>query len=200
MKRSFVLDAIPEQWRYPLLTSTVVPRPLAWVSTLAPDGTRNLAPHSFFTVAAQDPPILQFTSVTEKDTLRNIRATREFVVSLVSKDLAVQANVSSANFPPGIDEFAEAGVTPEPSAMVAPARVGESPVALECSLYRIIPVGNSFLVLGRLLCVALDESVLDDTHQPHPLYERMQPVTRLGRRQWSHAGETFDLTRPRFEG
>jgi flavin reductase (DIM6/NTAB) family NADH-FMN oxidoreductase RutF len=200
MKRSFLLDQVPPEWRYPLVTSTVVPRPLAWVSTIAPDGTRNLAPHSFFTVASQDPPILQFTSVGEKDTLRNIRSTGEFVICLVSKDLVLQANLSSTNFPPGVDEFVEAGLTAEPSATVVPARVGESPVALECQLHQIIPVGNSFLVLGTLLCVALEEEVLDDTHQPHPLYERLGPVTRLGRMQWSSPGEPFDLARPHDRG
>lgn len=200
MKRSFLLDRVPPDWRYPLVTSTVVPRPLAWVSTVAADGTRNLAPHSFFTVASQDPPILQFTSVGEKDTLRNIRETGEFVICLVSKELAHQANLSSAAFPPGVDEFEEAGVTAEPSATVTPARVGESPVALECKLHQIIPVGNSFLILGELLCVALEEEVLDDTHQPHPLYDRLGPVSRLGRREWSTAGEPFDLARPQHRG
>lgn len=198
MKRSFLLDQVPQEWRYPLVTSTVVPRPLAWVSTLSAAGARNLAPHSFFTVASQDPPILQFTSVGEKDTLRNIRQTGEFVICLVSKDLVAQANLSSTDFPPGIDEFRETGLTAEPSATVAPARVGESPVALECRLHRLIPVGNSVLVLGDLLCVALEETVLDESHQPHPLYERMRPVTRLGRTQWSHAGDTFDLARPKY--
>lgn len=200
MKRSFLLDRVPPDWRYPLVTSTVVPRPLAWVSTVSPDGTRNLAPHSFFTVASQDPPILQFTSIGEKDTLSNIRRTGEFVICLVSKELVQQANLSSTDFPPGIDEFIETELTPEPSATVTPARVGESPVALECKLHQIIPVGNSFLVLGKLLCVALEEGVLDDSHQPHPLYERLSPVSRLGGRQWSTAGEPFDLARPRFHG
>jgi flavin reductase (DIM6/NTAB) family NADH-FMN oxidoreductase RutF len=200
MKQSFLLDQVPPDWRYPLVTSTVVPRPLAWVSTVAPDGTRNLAPHSFFTVASQEPAILQFTSVGEKDTLSNIRRTGEFVICLVSKELIHQANLSSTDFPPGVDEFVEAGVTPEPSATVTPARVGESPVALECRLHRIIPVGNSFLVLGDLLCVALEEEVLDESHQPHPLYERLGPITRLGRQQWSTAGEPFDLARPRYHG
>lgn len=199
MKRSFLLDLVPPDWRYPLVTSTVVPRPLAWVSTVAPDGTRNLAPHSFFTVASQDPVILQFTSVGEKDTLRNIRLTAEFVICLVSKELVHQANLSSTDFPPGVDEFVEAGLTADPSATVRPPRVGESPVALECRLHQIIPVGNSFLVLGELLCVALEEEVLDDTHQPHPLYERLRPVSRLGRREWSAAGEPFDLARPRYQ-
>ena len=199
-KRSFLLDRIPPAWRYPLVTSTVVPRPLAWVSTVAADGTRNLAPHSFFTVASQDPPILQFTSVGEKDTLRNIRATGEFVICLVSKELVLQANLSSADFPAGIDEFIETGLTAEPSACVAPARVGESPVALECRLHQIIAVGNSFLVLGDLLCVALDEAVLDDSEEPHPLYHRLSPASRLGRTQWAAAGEPFDLSRPRHLG
>lgn len=198
MKRSFVLDDLRPEWRYPLLTSSVVPRPIAWVSTLAADGTPNLAPHSFFTVASADPPIVQFTSVTEKDTLRNIRATGEFVISLVTESLIREANLTATDFPPGTNEFAEAGLTAEPAAKVRPARVGESPVALECRLHRIVEVGNSFLVLGELLCAAIDETILADGEKPHPRYELIRPVSRLGRIQWGLPGDAFDLARPRW--
>ncbi|WP_432559393.1 flavin reductase family protein [Granulicoccus sp. GXG6511] len=202
MKRSFDIAELPAGWGYSLLTATVVPRPIAWVSSLSAEGIANLAPHSFFTIASADPPIVQFTSVTEKDTLRNIRATGEFVIGLVTEDLAGAANVTATNFPPGHDEFAEAGIRPEPSRFVRPARVAESPVALECRLERIVEVGNSFLVLGEVLCVALAEEVLDPVRRngkPHPRYELLRPVSRLGRIQWGLPGDAFDLVRPQFE-
>lgn len=199
MKRTIETAASPAGWAYPLLTATVVPRPIAWVSTVSAAGVRNLAPHSFFTIASAEPPIVQFTSVTEKDTLRNIRQTGEFVIALVSEGLTAQANASSEKFPPATDEFVEVGVTPEPAALVAPARVKESPVALECTLERIVPVGNSFLVLGHVVCFALDEAVLDPEPRggkPHPRYELLRPMSRLGRIQWARPGEPFDLARP----
>lgn len=202
MKKNFAVADLPNGWGYSLLTATVVPRPIAWVSTVSAEGVRNLAPHSFFTIAAADPPIVQFTSVTEKDTLRNIRATGEFVIAMVTEDLITAANTSATDFPAGYDEFVEARVTPEPSIHVKPNRVAESPVALECTLERIIEVGNSFLVLGQVDCIALDEAVLDPdprSGKPHPLYELLRPVSRLGRIQWSLPGLAFDLVRPHFE-
>ncbi|HHV21395.1 MAG TPA: flavin reductase family protein [Propionibacterium sp.] len=202
MKRSFDLSGIPADWGYSLLTATVVPRAIAWVSSLSAAGVPNLAPHSFFTVASSDPAIVQFTSVTEKDSLRNIRETGEFVIALVTEDLAAAANVTATNFPPEFNEFEEARLTPEPAEFVRPARVAESPVALECRLERIVEIGNSFLVLGRVLCVAIAEDVLDPEPRmgkPHPRYELLRPVSRLGRIQWGLPGAAFDLVRPRFE-
>src|SRR3954470_22214251 len=114
---------------YPWLTAVVVPRPIAWVSTLSADGVRNLAPHSFFTVASAEPPVVSFTSVRTKDSLRNIRATGEFVVNLAPRRLAEQVNITGTDVPADVDELAAAGLTAEPSARVAPPRVAESPVA-----------------------------------------------------------------------
>ncbi|MDO5498667.1 MAG: flavin reductase family protein [Propionibacteriaceae bacterium] len=197
MKRDFVIDELPRGWGYSLLTSMVVPRPIAWVSTVSGGGTPNLAPHSFFTIASADPPIVQFTSVTEKDTLRNIRETGEFVIAMVTEDLVDQANVTSTRFPPGVSEFDRAKLTPEPSQFVAPARIAESPIAIECRLERIVEVGNSFLVLGAVLCVAIDETALDESStKPHPRYELLRPVARLGRIQWAEPADAFDLPRP----
>src|SRR5688572_27495238 len=95
---------------YFLLTSLVVPRPIAWVSSLGADGVRNLAPHSYFNIVSSDPPIVHFTQTGRKDTLNNVEATGEFVISLVSMELAEQMNLTAADFPPGEDEFTWAGV------------------------------------------------------------------------------------------
>jgi len=178
---------------YRLLTSVVVPRPIAWVSTLTADGTTaNLAPHSFFTVASTDPPVVQFTSVGRKDTLRNIEATREFVVNLAPEPLFRQINETATDFPAGQSEFDAVGVEQEPSLKVGPPRVAASPVALECRLHTTLGVGNSTLVLGEVVHAVVDDSVLVDGH---PDIHRLRPLARLGRDEWGLLGEIRDLPR-----
>ncbi|MFD1720588.1 flavin reductase family protein [Amnibacterium endophyticum] len=177
-----------------LLKAVVVPRPIAWVSTVGADGTRNLAPHSFFTIASVDPPVVQFTSVGEKDTLRNVLATGEFVVNLAPADLTEQVNATSAPVPSDVDEFALAGVEAAPSTAVAPPRVAESPVALECVLHGTVPVGDCTLVLGRVVAAEVHESVLADDDLP--AIADLAPLARLGRDEWSRIGEVFTLRRP----
>lgn len=126
---------------YKLLTSIIVPRPIAWISSLSIEGIGNLAPHSFFTVASADPPIVQFTSVGSKDTLRNVIATEEFVINLASVDLADFVNQSSAPYPPNVDEAQELGMITEPSEKVAPMRVSSSPASIECRLHSTVSMG-----------------------------------------------------------
>src|ERR1700712_4010401 len=117
---------------YRLLTALVVPRPIAWVSTLDADGRGNLAPHSFFTVASGRPPVVLFSSLGRKDTVRNIEETGEFVVCFTSEALLDQVNDTSAPFEHGDDEAAQLGIATEPSATVAPPRVVDSPASIEC--------------------------------------------------------------------
>lgn len=193
------LDAgdLPARSVYRLLTSLVIPRPIAWVSTLNDAGVANLAPHSFFTVASSDPGIVQFTSVTRKDTLRNIESTGEFVMNFAPHSLIEQVNASATAFPSQTSEFDAAGVAKEPSVTVAPPRVAGSPAALECSLHRIIEVGNSFLVLGLVTHVAVDKSMLDDAGRPRA--DRLDPVARLGGNQWGTLGEVIPLDRITLE-
>lgn len=178
---------------YKLLNSVVVPRPIAWVSSVSADGVVNLAPHSFFTVSCVDPPMVQFTSVGVKDSLRNVRATGEFVVNLTPEHLFEQVNATGTNFPPDVDEFAAVGLTPEASAVVAPPRVAGSPVALECRLERAITLGDSTVVIGRVLLAAVDPAVLDE--RGRPLVDRLRPLARLGGIQWSTIGEIKETTR-----
>lgn len=166
---------------YRFLTSVVVPRPIAWVATRSPDGVDNLAPHSFFTVSCVQPPILQFTSVGRKDSLRNVEATGEFVINLAPEALFHQINATGTDFPPEISEFAAVGLTPEPSAKVAPPRVAESPVALECRLHSTVELGDSTVVFGLVVHAVADESVIVDGL---PAIELLQPLSRLGRNQW----------------
>ena len=143
---------------YKLLIGSVVPRPIAWTSTLSPEGVPNLAPYSFFTVASRNPPTL-CVSVGErpsgepfpKDTLRNVEETGEFVVNIVSLTLADAMYESSKDHAPGTDEFEEAGLTPVPCEVVGAPRVGEAGVCMECRLDRIVPIGTDHLVLGRVV-------------------------------------------------
>jgi flavin reductase (DIM6/NTAB) family NADH-FMN oxidoreductase RutF len=177
---------------YKFLTSVIIPRPIAWVSSTSADGIDNLAPHSFFTVASTEPPIVQFTPTARKDTLNNVEATGEFVVNFASEDLFTKINDTGTNFPPDVSEFDAAGLTREPSLTVRPPRVAESPVALECGLHQVIPVGNSFLVLGEVLHAVVRTDVLSGTHPDSRL---LKPLARLGRNEWSRLGEILEIAR-----
>ncbi|MCD0485440.1 flavin reductase family protein [Streptacidiphilus sp. ASG 303] len=182
---------------YKLLTAVVVPRPIAWVSTLAGDGqTANLAPHSFFTVACTEPPIVQFTSVGRKDSLRNVEATGEFVVNFAPEPLFEQVNATATDFPGDVGEFDAVGVEREPSMRVKPPRVAASPVALECRLHSTLRLGNSTVVFGQVVHAAVREEVVVDGH---PEITRMQPLSRLGRNEWGLTSGIRELARIRYQ-
>jgi flavin reductase (DIM6/NTAB) family NADH-FMN oxidoreductase RutF len=182
---------------YKLLTAVVVPRPIAWVSTLSPDGVLNLAPHSFYTVACAKPPIVQFSSVGRKDTLRNVLATGEFVVNLAPAPLLEQVNNSAARFAPDQSEADALGIEMEPSVTVRPPRVAASPVSIECSVHSTNELGDSTVVLGdvRMICVA-DEVLVDG----HPAVDRLDPLARLGKDEWSLHAEVIAVPRPSRPG
>ena len=183
---------------YPLLNSVVVPRPIAWVSTRSPEGIDNLAPHSFFTISSVTPPVVQFTSIGEKDSLRNAEATGEFVVCLCPEDLVEQVNRTGTDYPRDVSEFDAAGLTREPSRLVAPPRVAESPVALECRLFGTKAFGpngsraGSVVVFGEVVWVAVDERVLRDDR---PEITLLKPLARLGANQWSTIGQISERVR-----
>lgn len=181
---------------YKLLTAVVVPRPIAWVSSLSADGVENLAPHSFFTVAAIDPPVVQFTSVGDKDSLSNVLATGEFVVNLAPEWMFEQVNATGTAFPPHVSEFDAVGVEREPSLLVAPSRVAGSPVALECVLHATSRIGISTVVLGRVVNAAIDEEAIE---RGHPVIERLAPLARLGGDQWSELGARREIARISLE-
>ncbi len=180
---------------YPLLNSVVVPRPIAWVSTTSPTGVDNLAPHSFFTIAGIDPAVVQFTSVGEKDSLRNALATGEFVVSLCTEPLLEQINATGTDYPADTSEFDAVGVTREPSLRVAPPRVAESPVALECRVVATQVFGSCTVVFGQVVHLAVDEAVLRDGR---PAIDLLRPLARLGANEWSTIGAVSDHRRVPF--
>lgn len=178
---------------YLLLTNLVVPRPIAWVSSLAPDGTRNLAPHSYFNIVSSDPPIVHFTQSGRKDTLNNVEASGEFVINLVSAELAEAMNLTSANFPPDQDEFSWAGLEATPSTHVAAPRVTAAKASMECRVRTILPMGNGNMVFGDVLAVHVDESIWADGRID---VAAMAPIGRLGGSAYTHVADIFKLTRP----
>lgn len=180
---------------YRLLNSVVIPRPIAWVSSRSAAGVDNLAPHSFFTVACTDPPIVQFTSVGRKDSLDNVEATGEFVVNFTPEPLFEAVNATSVNAPPDVSEFDWAGVAREASLHVAPPRVAEAPVAMECVLHDTLALGDCTVVLGRVLHMAIAEEAMRDGR---PAADLLRPVARLGGRQWTTLGELLEIDRPRW--
>jgi flavin reductase (DIM6/NTAB) family NADH-FMN oxidoreductase RutF len=182
---------------YRLLTSIVVPRPIAWISTRSAAGVDNLAPHSFFTVSCVEPPMVQFTSVAVKDSLRNVRETGEFVVNFAPANLFEQINATATDFPAHVSEFEAVGLTPERSATIAPFRVAESPVAIECTLEHELPLGDSTVVIGRVRHIAVDEDVfvVDERGNRLPDIHLLRPLARLGRNEWSEIGEVRTITR-----
>lgn len=192
----FVPEDLAPRAAYHLLTSLVVPRPIAWISTLSEDGTRNLAPHSYFNVVSSDPPIVHFTSSGQKDTLRNARATGEFVVNVVSRDFVDAMNVTAASFPPGEDEFSWASLETAPSTVVAPPRVAGTKAALECRVREVLPMGNGTMVFGEVVHFYVAEDVWRDGRvQP----ELLKPVGRLSGSDYAFVEEIHRLPRPTVE-
>lgn len=178
---------------YRLLTAVVVPRPIAWVTTLSENGLVNLAPHSFYTVACARPPIVQFSSVGKKDTLRNVLATGEFVVNLAYAPLLEQVNNSAARFPPDQSEVEQLDIEMEPSLRVAPPRVARSPVAIECTVHSTNELGDSTVVLGDVRLISVAQEVLKDRH---PDFTLLDPLARLGKDEWALHSEVVAIPRP----
>lgn len=193
-------------WRtfYKLLIGSVVPRPIGWVSSVDEQGAVNLAPFSFFNAVCANPPTLLFcpmirsTDLARKDTLRNVRSSGEFVINIVSEDLAEAMNITSTEFPPHVNEFEAAGLTPAPSLVVAPPRVAESRIHFECRVVQILDFGDQpgagSLVVGRILQVHVDESVLFDGDKIN--LTALKPIGRLAGSAYTRVTEIFDLVRP----
>jgi flavin reductase (DIM6/NTAB) family NADH-FMN oxidoreductase RutF len=185
-------DTMETRAFYRVLNSVVVPRPIAWVCSRSADGVLNLAPHSFYTVACVDPPVVQFTSVGRKDSLRNVEATGEFTVSLTPEWLFERINATGTDFPPHISEAEQSGVTLEASEKVGVPRVAGSPVTVECRLHSTVRLGDSTVVFGRVLHISAWESAVQDGR---PRIEHLKPLARLGGNEWSTIGEVKVIPR-----
>lgn len=174
----------PEQL-FQLLTGSVVPRPIAWTSTVSAEGVLNLAPFSLFTVVSTVPPMLSLTIEAAggggpKDTLRNIEETGEFVVNSVSADVADQMYESSLEHAPQVSEFREAGVTPAPSTTVRPPRVAESKISIECALHQVLRPGSDALVIGTVVAFHVAHGLLSGAG--HIDLHRLRPLGRVAAR------------------
>jgi flavin reductase (DIM6/NTAB) family NADH-FMN oxidoreductase RutF len=188
---------------YRVLVSVVVPRPIAWVTSVDREGRPNLAPFSFYNAFGANPPVVVFSPTlrrdgTKKDTLHNVEATREFVVNAAVEPLAEAVNQTSAEIPPGESEAARAGLTLVPSARVRPPRVKESPVHLECELFQVLPIGDgpisTNLVIGRVVLIHVEDAVLDDLGRVDP--RKLRAIARLGGDWYARTSDLFEMARP----
>jgi flavin reductase (DIM6/NTAB) family NADH-FMN oxidoreductase RutF len=186
--------ALDSQEAYHLLTGLILPRPIAWVSTVSQDGCANLAPFGYFNMCSHHPPVLHITdSGSHTDTLRNIRATGEFVCNIVSHDLVEAMNFTAVPFPPEEDEFAWAGVTPAASATVAAPRVAEARASLECRVRAYVSVGEDTMVLGDILHARVaGEVIAGGRVDPW----RLAPVCRFGGNRYAEFTRMYKLPRP----
>jgi flavin reductase (DIM6/NTAB) family NADH-FMN oxidoreductase RutF len=195
---------------YNILLNSVAPRPIAWVSTASASGQLNLAPFSFFNVACVDPPLLAFapglrrpkqTEATHgepKDTLRNVRETKEFVVNIVTYELAEAMNATSGEYDAAVNEFELAKLTPLASAIVRPPRVAESPVSFECRLHQILdfspaPTSGS-LVIGEIVSIHINDAHLKDGKLDR---NSLDLIGRMSGLQYTRTTERFEIVRPK---
>ncbi|TDV02346.1 flavin reductase family protein [Paraburkholderia caballeronis] len=185
--------------RYKLLSSTVTPRPIAWVSTIDATGKPNAAPFSFFNVFAEDPATLGFainhrSDTDRKDTGENVRLQREFVVNLVSADLVEKMNVTAIEFGPDIDEFAEAGLTPAASTTIRTPRIAESRVSFECRLMQVVALGTRrSLVLGEVLAMHVRDDAVLDAERCWIDTQKLQLVGRMQGHHYLRTADVFEL-------
>jgi flavin reductase (DIM6/NTAB) family NADH-FMN oxidoreductase RutF len=194
----FDFEKMPAQDCYKLVVSSVVPRPIAWVVSQDAAGVVNAAPYSFFNAFSDNPVVVGFGAGPRpegalKDTAANIRATGQFVVNLVPESAVQGMNVTAVDFPPGVDELKEAGLTTLRSSKVAPPRIAESPVALECETFQLVPAGRHTIVLGRVVAMHIkDDCILD----PVKCYVDTPKLGLIGR---MHGRGWYARTTDRFE-
>jgi flavin reductase (DIM6/NTAB) family NADH-FMN oxidoreductase RutF len=200
---------LPHSELYNLLLNSVAPRPIAWVSTLSASGQPNLAPFSFFNAVCVDPPLLAFAPGLRKpkaesaegdakDTLRNIRETKEFVVNIVTYELAEAMNLTSGEYDPAVNEFELAKLTPHPSKVVHAPRVAESPVSFECNLHQILDFSSrptsSSLVIGQIVSIHVDDAHIKDGKLDR---NSLDLIGRMGGIQYTRTTQRFDMVRPK---
>ncbi len=191
---------------YQYMIEAVVPRPIAFVSTVDTDGRVNLSPYSFFNAVSSNPPVLIFSPVnrtrdnTRKHTLDNVQAQAEVVINIVNYAVAEQMSLTSTEYEQGVDEFVKAGLTPLPSERVRPPRVAECPVAFECRVQQVIPLGSEggagHLVVCEILLAHVSEAVLDSEQRIDP--QRLDAIGRMGGSLYCRASgdALFEIARP----
>ena len=188
---------------YKLLIGSVVPRPIAFVSTISTEGAFNVAPFSFFTVASSNPPVLIFTVGNRatpdprKDTLRNITTAREFVVNIVSEEFGPKMNLCAGDYPPEVDEFELSGLTPIPSDIVKAPRVAESHINMECRLLYTIAMSGQInggnLVLGEVVRFHIDDAYFNNYRIDQ---DKLRAIGRMAGNSYTRTEDRFDMIRP----
>jgi flavin reductase (DIM6/NTAB) family NADH-FMN oxidoreductase RutF len=202
--RRYDLEHLGPREAYSLITRVIAPRPIAFVSSLSPEGVGNLAPFSYFMMGGSNPASCIFCPINsrdgvEKDTLRNVEQTGEYVINIAVRSLAEKMNQTSYAYPHGVDEFDKAGLTRVPSERVRPPRVGESPIHLECRLHQLVRHGTGALasnyIVGEILLVHVDEAVLT---ADWPDNTKLEQIGRLGEEWYTHVtpASLFPLPRP----
>ena len=186
-----------------LMIGSILPRPIALVSTCSPDGILNLAPFSYFNGVCSNPPTIMFAPARRgydgktKDTLNNIQNTNEFVVNIVSEDFAEKMVACSTDFEPEIDEFDVSGLTPSSCQKIKPPLVKEAQVSYECKLNRIIPIGDEspgsgFIVIGTIVLF----HIADDVYENGKInLEKLRPVGRLAGNNYIRTSDQFEIVR-----
>lgn len=197
-------DHYPWNSIYKIMIGSILPRPIGWISSIDPSGRPNLAPFSFFNAVCGNPPHVLFcpmirgTDLNQKDTLANVRATGEFVVNIVTEELAQAMNITSTEFPAGVDEFEAAGLEKMPSVRVRPPRVAASPIHYECRVAQIVDLssqpGGGSVVIGRVVHLHVAESVLISGDKID-LYA-LKPIGRLAGSAYCRVSDIFELSRP----
>jgi len=197
--------------RYKFVIGAILPRPIAWVSTIDKAGNLNVAPFSYFTAVCNTPMTLLFcpaySPIVEKegrkDTLRNIEAIPEFVINLVNEDVAEAMNLTSAILPQGQSEFEYAGITPAPSETIRVSRVAEAPIAYECKLQRIVTVndqpGGGSAVFGEVQRIHIRDDIFD-SERGYIMLDKYKPIGRLGGNGYVRVTDTFEMQRPVIPG
>ena len=188
-----------------VLTGVIVPRPIAFVSSVSTNGIVNLAPFSFFNAMAYDPAtivlgISRSAGWKEKDTLANIEATGEFVVNVVVDDIAEAMNSTAAEFPTDVNEFEVGGLTAAPSELVRAPQVAESPVNMECRLNQVVAVGDGTkhaIVIGEIVLMHIRDDIINGHRINH---QRLKPVGRLAGNMYCNTHNVYELVRPMYDG
>ena len=204
MTKTFETRKLEPRDAYRLLISAVIPRPIAWVSSMGTDGSTNLAPFSFFNAVGNSPPTVMISigqrEGKDKDTLRNIKEIREFVVHIADEKLSEKMVRTSGDWTYGENEFEQAGLESIPSDHVTPPRLKDALVAMEVKVTQIVPVegATSTMVLGQVVCFHIREDLLRENGSIDP--NLLRPVARLGSIEYSTLGKIFPMARPKVEG
>jgi len=189
---------IPAGDMYRLMISVIVPRPIAFVSTVGVNGSFNVAPFSYFNAITNEPPLVGISTTRRrgepKDTLRNIRETGDFVANIVNEPLLQRMVQTSGDWPVDVSEFELTGLTPVPSVVVRSPRVKECPVSLECRLFQEIPLGEAYFIVGEIVQVHVDDGVLTDGRVD---VEKLKPIGRLGGDGYSIVRDVIHHARPK---